>query len=415
MMFENKLKKLHVSVAGQGAGMLARESHYTFAYTRADPGQLPVSLLMPASKLVYSDGDLFPSMDMNLPEGYLFQRILELSPKAPPTKMHLLALAGGRAIGRVGFVIEFEDLAQAPIKPTSKQEILASTNSDDLFEQLLRYYLPTGAGISGVQPKVMVPSRATLPTPDLIVKADGAAYPGLSANEFLCMTAAKAAGINTAECDLSVDGKILVVDRFDVTNEGRRLGFEDIAALMGRRVHDRLSNRKYEGSYELVAQALNYFQPSDVSVLSSFFEQLAFSVMVRNGDAHLKNFGLLYDKGDDVRLAPMYDVVTTAIYEHERPGGEMVRDLTLALKFNKSKAYPTTDELLEFGKNHCRVDRPHEILERIAEGMSKAISSSDERIPADTKAAMLEFWQVGQEYALEAARKTMSPRKRKPG
>lgn len=53
---------------------------------------------------------------------------------------------------------------------------------------------------------------------------------------------------------------------------------------------------------------------------------------------------------------------------------------------------PTTNELLEFGQHHCHVDRPHVILERIAESMSNASNSSDERIPVETKKSILEFW-----------------------
>ncbi len=41
----------------------------------------------------------------------------------------------------------------------------------------------------------------------------------------------------------------------------------------------------------------------------------------RRGDAHLKNFGMLYTSPSDVRLSPMFDVVTTTIYKYERPGG----------------------------------------------------------------------------------------------
>ena len=39
------------------------------------------------------------------------------------------------------------------------------------------------------------------------------------------------------------------------------------------------------------------------------------SVILRNGDAHLKNFGVLYASPlDPVTLAPVYDIVTTTAY-----------------------------------------------------------------------------------------------------
>lgn len=84
-----------------------------------------------------------------------------------------------------------------------------------------------------------------------------------------------------------------------------------VSSLMGLRVRDVLSDQKYQGSYERMAQLLQYLRlPAESR--HRFFAQMAFSVMVRNGDGHLKNFGVLYTCADDVRLAPMFDVVTTA-------------------------------------------------------------------------------------------------------
>ena len=97
-----------------------------------------------------------------------------------------------------------------------------------------RHILVVGAGIAGVQPKIMVPERARVPIPSLIVKTGGPAYPDLASNEFLCLSAARTAGIAVPPFALSDDGRMLVLDRFDLVPQanGRleRLGFEDIAA-----------------------------------------------------------------------------------------------------------------------------------------------------------------------------------------
>ena len=50
------------------------------------------------------------------------------------------------------------------------------------------------------------------------------------------------------------------------------------------------------------------------SDLQRFYEQVAFSAMVSNGDGHLKNYGVVYHDETDIRLSPMFDVVTTSIY-----------------------------------------------------------------------------------------------------
>jgi hypothetical protein len=83
---------------------------------------------------------------------------------------------------------------------------------------------------------------------------------------------------------------MLVLDRFDmVTHADRqteRLGFEDIAALAGLRVRDILSDRKYQGSYQRVAELLRQLQLHSDN-LHRFFEQLAFSVMVSDALTYL--------------------------------------------------------------------------------------------------------------------------------
>ena len=154
--------------------------------------------------------------------------------------------------------------AEKPLPRTlSKSELLGTAYTPEVFNDLVAAYLSTGAGIAGMQPKIMVPDRPTVPIPSLIVKAASAAYPGLAANEFLCLTAAHKAGIKVPSFALSDDGQMLVLDRFDlvVHDDGRveRLGFEDIAALAGLRVRDILSDRKYHGSYQRIAELLRQF------------------------------------------------------------------------------------------------------------------------------------------------------------
>ena len=288
-------------------------------------------------------------------------------------------------------------------------EFLTTAYTPAVFNELVAAYLSTGAGIAGMQPKIMVPDRPSVPIPSLIVKAASAAYPGLAANEFLCLTAAKAAGVNTPTFALSDDGQMLVLDRFDliVQEDGRteRLGFEDIAALAGLRVRDILSDRKYQGSYQRIAELMRQLQlPSDN--LHRFFEQVAFSVMVRNSDAHLKNFGLLYRSTQDMWLAPMFDVVTTSIYTYTQyAGGPELQDRTLALKLfagkNQTRAYPSKKELEDFGQRICGVSQPARTLERIAQAMQDTMkkTTGDARVPEALRTKMAEAWEWGYGYA----------------
>jgi len=90
-------------------------------------------------------------------------------------------------------------------------ELLKREPTRALFDFLAEVYFESG--ISGVQPKVMIPNadqlaptRATVIQPDLIVKAGGAEFPHLTSNEFLGMDAARRAGIRVPGFWLSEDG-----------------------------------------------------------------------------------------------------------------------------------------------------------------------------------------------------------------
>jgi len=402
MTLPEKIRLLDVHIGGERRGELLQQSQLMFKYLRDDPTQAEVGLLMPPSRLIYQSNSLFPVMDQNLPEGYLFQRIRDAFPKQPLTVMHLLALIGENGIGRLGFHLPGRDRPPA-IQPLSRADLLHTSFGVDGFESLVQAYLSTGIGIAGVQPKILVPDRATVPVPNLIVKTGSDSYPGLAANEFLCLSAARRAGIETANFDLSDDGQLLLVDRFDIDENNTRLGFEDVASLMGRSVRDTLSDRKYQGSYEMIADSLKMIGLS-ANDLSRFFEQVALAVMVRNGDGHLKNFGVLYRNAKDVRLSPVYDVVTTAIYRYTRyEGGPELEDRTLALRlFRKSpsKTYPLPEELLHFGRSVCRVENAGAVLQRIAQGMTEALNQAnvDERIPRLTLDSMRAVWGKGLTY-----------------
>jgi hypothetical protein len=276
-------------------------------------------------------------MDMNLPEGFLLARIRERFPKEPPTKLQLLALMGTNGIGWTGY--RLGGAAPSPKPVAVRRERLLREGAGRrgrVFSALVDAYLSTGSGLSGVQPKILVPEGASIPTPNLLVKAGGSDYPGLAANEFLCLEVAERAGLPVAAHALSDDGQLLVLDRFDLRPDGALLGFEDVAALLDLRVGGALSDRKYRGSYEDVADLLAFVVTRPAEALRLFFRYVALTVLVRNGDGHLKNFGVLYD-GASCWLAPLFDQVTTIVYTVERADGLRTTDRTMALRLRKGR------------------------------------------------------------------------------
>lgn len=407
-----RIKALEIDIGSKLAGLLARESQFVFTYRPHESGAYRgpwLSLLMnPDQAAVYQSNGMFPVLDMNLPEGYLYEQIRARFPKQNITEMHLLLAVGTNSIGR-----NSARLPGAPARvggPTiDRATLLNSTNSQALFPELVDAYLASGAGVSGVQPKIMLPDRASIPVPTLIVKSGPDYYPGLSANEFIALSAAKWAGIEVSGFDLSADGGLLVLDRFDIGADGSRLGFEDIPSLLGMQVRNKLDERKYHGSYELIADLLRNQLGLPQPELEKFFQQVAFSILVRNGDAHLKNFGVLYTSDTDIRLAPMFDVLTTSIYKYTRFGtGEEIEDRTMALKLrkgDKTKTYPLAKELLDFGRRACGVERPQRFIMKAADAMAATLTSAwhDERVPKDLVPKIEEAWEHGFALAREVA------------
>jgi serine/threonine-protein kinase HipA len=221
-----------------------------------------------------------------------------------------------------------------------------------------------------MQPKVLlrdsdVPlTRITDRGATHIVKSfDPREYPELAANEYFCMQAAHAAGIAAPEVRLSRNRRILVVERFDRTSQGTYLGCEDFCVLSALRAHGR-----YEGSYELIAKRIAQFvAPEEQSpALEQLFAMVALCCAIENGDAHLKNFAVIYENARSaVKLAPAYDVVSTTVYR--------ARDV-MALTLDGTKAFPERDRLIAFGRQACGLasSRVTRALQRVEHGVHSA-------------------------------------------
>jgi serine/threonine-protein kinase HipA len=300
---------------------------------------------------------------MNLPEGYMLELLRNRFAKATHfDPMLLLALTGRQsAIGRVA--LHAPEIEVAPEDPVSLSTLLASEGTHDLFKELAQRYL-LRTGISGVQPKLLVPveeevrGKASVTTSELIVKAAGEQFPGLAANEFICMSIAREAGIPVPEFHLSDDLKRFVTRRFDRTADGAVLGFEDMAVLMNRSPED-----KYKGSYAQVARAIELFCPPETAQrsLEQYFDQVALSCMLGNGDAHLKNFGLRYThpSANDAELSPAYDIVCTTCYIPE--------DALALTLMGKQGFFEARVDMAEFGSRHCGIRDAGDRLFRLAE------------------------------------------------
>ena len=358
----------HLKVATpQGvSGVLATESgDYLFGYLAKASRSSEISLLMPHRIEHYVSRELHPIFQMNLPEGYLLESLRNRVAKATPhDPMLLLALTGRESsIGRVHVQAPDGLPALSGVQPGQGggerlEQILAWDGAENLFDELAQRYL-LRSGISGVQPKLLVPEeppvgKASLTTSDVIVKSGGGDYPGLAVNEYICMCAARRAGIPVPEFFLSDNRQLFAMRRFDRTPDGAALGFEEAVVLMGMG-----AARKYDGSYEKIARIVELFcaPARRLQALTQLFDQVALSCIIGNGDAHLKNFGVLYSDPtcEDVWLAPAYDLVSTTAY---------IPEDSLALTLGGSKSlFASRVHLIDFGKRCSVADPRNRILE----------------------------------------------------
>jgi serine/threonine-protein kinase HipA len=365
---------------GISAGLLDRHgvNGAAFAYMPQTAAERAVSMTMPVRLASWDQPfGIHPIFDMNLPEGYLKEKLRLAFAKATGTfdALDLLAVVGRSQIGRLRYTAPDATL-DGDVPFQSVDEVLKHRRDGQLFDYLMDRF-GAYSGIAGVQPKVMIRDEtaagvlkgrrsSSIQGATHIVKFwDPAEYPHLAANEYFCLLAAEKAVLAVPHRRLSEDASALVIDRFDLRRDGSYLGIEDFCVLNAKG-----SDRKYEGSYETaIFKRLKDFTPGEPqrTELEKLFTLFVLNVAVRNGDAHLKNFALIYD---DVigppRLADVYDIVTTTAY--------LPKD-SMALTLDGSTKWPDVKQLTKLGSLRCGLSLKEisAILDRVATAVSEAL------------------------------------------
>ena len=400
------------------AGLLDRHGGRgsTFAYLSGALPARAVSITMPVRLESWSVSfGLLPVFEMNLPEGVLRERLRLAFAKATGTfdEFDLLSIVGRSQVGRIRYTGDKERLHE-DVPFQSVDEILERRRGGDLFRYLLEKFAAF-SGISGVQPKILVRdekafaamehtghrlSQSNKGATHIVKMWEPNEYPQLAANEYFCLGVARKCGLDVPPYRLAQDGMALVIDRFDLRMDGTYRGFEDFCVLNGRR-----TDEKYRGSYETsIMKRFGQFANSTHinEDLEKLFALIALNCALRNGDAHLKNFGIVYDDVQgEARLAPVYDLVTTSVY--------LPKD-SMALTLNGSTKWASTKELQRLGETRLGSNpaRVREILERIATAI--ADTSQELRVYIkghhefeDIGSKVLHEWNQGVAFSLKAA------------
>jgi serine/threonine-protein kinase HipA len=387
-----------------------RERGSTFAYTPNVAAERAVSVTMPIRLQSWDTGfGLAPIFEMNLPEGVLRERLRLAFAKATGSfdEFDLLTIVGRSQVGRVRYTAP-DDKLEEEVPFQSVDEILASRRGGDLYRYLIEKFA-TSSGISGVQPKVLIrdeedsvaltgrESRVSTSyrgATHIVKFWEPNEFPQLAANEYFCLKVAECCGLEVPRNRLSEQGLALVVDRFDLRPDGTYRGFEDFCVLNARRTEE-----KYRGSYETsILKRFGQFSSPERQAegLEKLFTLVALNCALRNGDAHLKNFGIIYDHVlGELHLAPAFDLVTTTVY--------MPKD-NMALTLDGSTQWPSAKALQRLGETRAggTPARVRSILERIADALSDVATevreyTADHPEFSDIGKRLLEQWEVGRQ------------------
>ena len=347
---------LKVFINKTHSGTLSFENEqYVFNYKEL--AKDVVSLTMPIRNASWNSKKLHPIFQMNMPEGALKETIINHFSKIHTMDdINFLRLIGPYMLGRV----KFEKIPN--IAKDLKLDDILNTSSQNLFDELLERFA-IRSGVSGVQPKLLLQAhdKTTMKFEHFIVKSWEENYPNLALNEYFCMKACSYAGLPTPEFYISDDFKMFIIKRFDIQDD-KYLGFEDMCVLTARN-----TSQKYDGSYEECVRVIKDIVSAKKrkESLKIFFKAMIMNHLLKNGDGHLKNYGILYENDfEDSSLAPIYDVITTTVY--------LKNDIP-ALRLSDGKLWWKEKTYKTFAKQSCGLSNSEYnlILEECKEAIIK--------------------------------------------
>jgi serine/threonine-protein kinase HipA len=319
---------VHLNDQLAGSLWLDAQRRFIFQYEAAwlaDSNAVPLSLALPLRPEPYVDDASRPFFTNLLPEAQLRKAIARKLGLSETNDYGLLEAIGGECAGAVSLLPQ----GQQPDGHGHYQ----SLNEDELhilIEQLPQNPMLAGEGdmrlsLAGVQNKLPVyfdGQHISLPhggkASSHILKPAIPEYQNSIFNEAYCMQLAKAVGLTVPEVILiNNQGQWLyLVSRYDreMGKEGNllRLHQEDFCQALGI-----LPETKYEkeggpglaACFKLIRE--QSIQP--VVDLRQLLNWVVFNYLIGNADAHGKNVSLLLTH-QGPRLAPFYDLMSTAIY-----------------------------------------------------------------------------------------------------
>lgn len=272
------------------------------------------------------DHRLHPTLSNLLPEGVLRELIAQGLKVHVDNEFQLFSYLGGDLPGA---------LVAEPMEPEEVPPSLLSVHGKVKAVKFEKGARENRFSLAGIQMKFSMKQkdgRYNLSKGnalgDWIVKTPSTKHKDVSVNEFTAMTLASVAGVDVPEIKLVDLDKLdnlppinlpdeklaFAIKRFD-RNDNQRIHMEDFAQVLVKYPHE-----KYDSaSYEQLANILYNYSGDGLADTQQFARRLLVNILLANGDAHIKNWSLLYSDQVTPRLSPAYDIVTTKVYiENER-------------------------------------------------------------------------------------------------
>lgn len=191
--------------------------------------------------------------------------------------------------------------------------------------------------IQGVQPKLSARLNVSQACFEIvsqhgqyILKPQSEWFPELPENEAITMSMAAC-----IQLDVPIHGLIPASDgswtyfikRFDRSGRHHhKISVEDFAQLAGER-----RDSKYSSSMEKIAKLIHQYCTFPAVESLKFYKLTLFNYFIGNEDMHLKNFSILIDAHEVIKLSPAYDLLNTSIAQKNTK-----EELALPLKGKKN-------------------------------------------------------------------------------
>ena len=192
----------------------------------------------------------------------------------------------------------------------------------DNMSELARQVIRASVSVTGVQAKMSLdvnrgdknePAKFTIVGlwGKYIFKPQSAKYPHLPELEDLTMKMAEVAHIRTASHTLIrlADGELgYLTLRMDRGKKNEKISMLDMCQLTNR-----LTEHKYYGTYQQLAETIKKYSSVPMLDAQRFWELVLFSWMTGNSDMHCKNFSLIDTGNGDYVLSPAYDLLAVLL------------------------------------------------------------------------------------------------------